>query len=129
MTFDTCFLIDFEREQRRRKPGPAHAFLRPFSEDTPMHLSTVALGEFVEGLRDPESSQSRLFFSLFHLLPIDRPVALHYGRISRQLRAAGTPLGTNDLWIAVTALEHGLPLVTRNTGHFDRVPGLQIITY
>lgn len=38
-------------------------------------------------------------------------------------------IGTNDLWIAATALVHGLPVVTRNTAEFGRVHSLQVVSY
>ena len=46
-----------------------------------------------------------------------------YARLFRQLRAAGTPIPTNDLWIAALAAQHDLPLFTRD-GHFDYLPQL-----
>jgi predicted nucleic acid-binding protein len=35
----------------------------------------------------------------------------------------------HDVWIASTAVEHELPLVSRNTRRFQRVHGLQLLTY
>ncbi|MEA2300662.1 MAG: hypothetical protein QOE44_1197, partial [Solirubrobacteraceae bacterium] len=32
----------------------------------------------------------------------------------------------HDLWIAATAIAHGLTLATRNSSHFERVPGLRL---
>ena len=52
-----------------------------------------------------------------------------YGRIYRHLSDNGLLIGANDLWIAATALAHGLPLVTRNDRHFRRVAGLHVIGY
>lgn len=37
------------------------------------------------------------------------------------LRKAGTPIPANDLWIAATAMEHGLTVVTLDK-HFARIP-------
>ena len=34
-----------------------------------------------------------------------------------------------DLWIAATAVAHGVPVVTRNTRHYRRVPGLDVRGY
>lgn len=47
----------------------------------------------------------------------------HYAAIYAQLRSQGTPIPTNDLWIAALAIEHGLPLVTRDA-HFAHIPQL-----
>jgi predicted nucleic acid-binding protein len=43
----------------------------------------------------------------------------------RQMRQAGTPLLTNDLWVAATAMETGARLVTYDD-HFQHVPGLLV---
>ena len=94
-----------------------------------IYLSSVALGEFATGMENPANPQLRRISSLFHLLVVDRPIALRYGQINRHLRHRGTPIGANDLWIAATAIEHGLPLVTRNLDHFHRVPDLQLLGY
>jgi tRNA(fMet)-specific endonuclease VapC len=56
------------------------------------------------------------------LLPTDH-TADHYGRLKQALAVAGSLISENDIWIAAYALEHGLPLATRDA-HFARVPGL-----
>ncbi len=45
------------------------------------------------------------------------------------LRDNGIIIGSNDIWIAATALAYSLPLVTANERHFRRVPGLSIFSY
>ena len=49
-----------------------------------------------------------------------------YGQIRAALRARGTPIGQNDLWLAAQALATDLVLVTNNEREFRRVPGLKI---
>jgi predicted nucleic acid-binding protein len=49
--------------------------------------------------------------------------AHHYASIYSQLRRKGTPIPTNDIWIAAIALEHGLILYTRDA-HFDKIPSV-----
>ena len=46
-----------------------------------------------------------------------------YASIFAQLRAQGTPIPTNDLWIAALALQHNLTLFRRDH-HFDQIPQL-----
>lgn len=55
-------------------------------------------------------------------LDIDRSIAERAGRLRRSAQIA-----IPDALIAATALEHDLPLLTRNPRHFSRVPGLEII--
>ena len=47
----------------------------------------------------------------------------HYTSVYRQLRKQGTPIPTNDMWIAALVLEHSLVLCARDT-HFDALPQL-----
>jgi tRNA(fMet)-specific endonuclease VapC len=50
----------------------------------------------------------------------------HYGPIRAGLQTSGTPIGSNDLWVAAHARSEGWILVTNNTREFSRVAGLQI---
>ena len=47
----------------------------------------------------------------------------HYANIYRQLRKQGTPIPTNDMWIAALVLQHSLVLFARDA-HFDALPQL-----
>jgi tRNA(fMet)-specific endonuclease VapC len=47
----------------------------------------------------------------------------HYANVYRQLRKQGTPIPTNDLWIAALVLEHSLVLCARDA-HFEALPQL-----
>jgi len=50
-------------------------------------------------------------------------VARRYGALFASLRRAGTPIPTNDIWIAAAALQVGARVVTFDTD-FGRIPGL-----
>lgn len=56
------------------------------------------------------------------LLPSDATTRA-YATLYLQLRAQGSPIPTNDLWIAALVIEHGLVLCTRDE-HFSRLPQL-----
>jgi tRNA(fMet)-specific endonuclease VapC len=130
LSFDTSFLIDFQRERARGGGrGPAHDFLRG-REGAHLCLSAVALGEFTEGFDDPAHEIVRLLRDTHEVLPVDEEVALVYAGVARKLRRAeGQLIGANDLWIAATALRYELPLVAADREHFGRVPALQLRTY
>ncbi len=53
----------------------------------------------------------------------DEQTTHHYARLFAQLRAQGTPIPTNDLWIAALAVQHDLPLLSRDE-HFAHIPQL-----
>ena len=53
----------------------------------------------------------------------DEQTTHHYANVYRQLRKQGTPIPTNDMWIAALALQHSLALYARDA-HFDALPQL-----
>jgi len=53
-------------------------------------------------------------------------IAHQHGEIAALLQQTGQPIGNMDTQIAAHALALGLPLVTHNTRHFKRVPGLKL---
>jgi tRNA(fMet)-specific endonuclease VapC len=63
------------------------------------------------------------------ILPFDTDAARRHGELKDTLRRAGTPLADLDLQIACIALVHALPLVTHNTNHFNRIPGLILVDW
>lgn len=59
-------------------------------------------------------------------LPVSQPIAERAAVIAADLRRNRRPCGDFDPLLAATALEHGLTLVTRNTRHFEAVPGIAL---
>jgi len=57
------------------------------------------------------------------VLYADEQTTHHYAAIYRQLRKQGTPIPTNDMWIAALVLQHSLSLCDRDS-HFDSLPQL-----
>jgi len=57
------------------------------------------------------------------VLYADEQTTHHYAAVYRQLRKQGTPIPTNDMWIAALVLQHSLLLFARET-HFDVLPQL-----
>lgn len=55
-----------------------------------------------------------------HVLFADDQTTYHYAVVFRQLRLQGTPIPTNDIWIAALVLQHNLILHARDR-HFDHV--------
>lgn len=61
------------------------------------------------------------------IVPYDLELCRQYGRVKASL-PPGRVVHTNDLWIAVCAIRHSLPLVTHNRKHFEGIPGLVVIS-
>jgi tRNA(fMet)-specific endonuclease VapC len=56
----------------------------------------------------------------------DRETTAVYARLFVQLRKAGTPIPTNDLWIASLAVQHNLVLMSRDA-HFEKLPQVEVV--
>jgi tRNA(fMet)-specific endonuclease VapC len=97
-----------------------------------IYLSAVVLGEMLAGFLSGErhaKNQTELARFLasprVSLIDVDEGTAERYAVIFTTLRKAGTPIPTNDLWIAASAMQYGLRVLTRDS-HFAKVP--QILT-
>jgi tRNA(fMet)-specific endonuclease VapC len=129
ITFDSCFLIDLERERAGRKTkGSPSKFLRDNLESE-LLISPIALGEFAIGFEDPLHPVLLKFMENFSLLPSGAQVSIIYARLFRELSKIRSMIGGNDLWIAAYSISNGLPLVTNNLREFSRIEGLELIEY
>jgi len=91
-------------------------------------IPVIVLGEYRYGI-----SQSRNhvhyeqwlaeYLSSFRILDVDERTAISYSAVRRELKKAGTPIPSNDVWIAALCRQHSLPLLSRDR-HFDAVPGI-----
>lgn len=96
-------------------------------------IPVIALGEYRFGIsqsRDRERYEQWLAEHLlkFRVLDIDERTTVSYGAIRAELRKAGTPIPSNDTWIAALCLQHSLPLISRDR-HFDVVSGIRRIAW
>ena len=128
LILETSFLVDFERENNRGRPGPALSFLEAH-EDARLFITFTIAGELAAGLSLADRALWEDFVSPFHVLPFSADVAWEYGRAYRYLQRNRLLIGTNDLWIAATGLAYRMPIVTRNADHYRRVPDLQVAAY
>jgi tRNA(fMet)-specific endonuclease VapC len=93
-------------------------------------LPFIVLGElragFAVGSQGPRNEAILRRFLLksgVAVLYADEQTTHHYGTVYRQLRKQGTPIPTNDMWIAALVLQHSLVLCARDT-HFNTLPQL-----
>ena len=125
---DTSILIDLQREMEAGRPGPAARWIRENGEEE-AGMSAVAWGEFLEGMRDRSHPVVGELAARFPVWPVGEEEAEVYGRVVRGLRQQGRLVGSNDLWIACTALTKSVPLLTRNVEEMARIPGLRVMGY
>lgn len=95
-----------------------------------IYLPFVVIGElrggFLRGSRSAENEAALQRFlherTIQVLYPDDLTTRI-YAAVYAQLKGQGTPIPTNDMWIAALALQHGLTLYARDK-HFDHLPQL-----
>lgn len=79
---------------------------------------------FAHGRRQADNERTLrrfLFKDGVRVLFADDQTAHHYASVYRQLRTQGTPIPTNDIWLASLVLQHNLALHARDA-HFDHLP-------
>lgn len=93
-------------------------------------LPFVVIGElragFLHGRRAADNERTLRRFLLkdgVRVLFADDQTTHHYASIFRQLRKQGTPIPTNDMWLAALVVQHDLALHARDK-HFDHLPQL-----
>jgi tRNA(fMet)-specific endonuclease VapC len=98
-----------------------------------MGFTVISMGELLAGFRQgTKETQNREELARFldsprvRLLAVDEATTDFYAAIVVALKHAGTPIPTNDLWIAALAQRHGLPIYTKDA-HFAMVPGLVLV--
>ena len=96
-------------------------------------VSSTVLGEMFYGAYNSTNVDDNIrrinsFLSNAGLLTCDGPTSHIYGVIKTELRRKGRPIPDNDIWIAASAKQHSLTLVTRDL-HFDEVDGLPVIRW
>lgn len=92
-------------------------------------IPVIVLGEFRYGIaasRHRSTYEAWLASHLpqFDVLAITADTAVAYAALRVALKRSGRPIPANDAWIAALALEHRLPILSRDE-HFDVVPDLQ----
>lgn len=134
--FDSSFLIDLLRERRRglEDDGPAHRLLSTLPGAEAASVSVHAVCELYVGIeltQRPEQERQRVerLLSTLSIAAPDESFPPVYARLLADLRSRGAIIATMDLLIATAAVCAGAPLVSRNPGHFERIPGLEVVSY
>jgi tRNA(fMet)-specific endonuclease VapC len=99
--------------------------------DAPMAISVITQGELLYGARKSSRPQQNLarirrLSEAMPVVDVTRSVIETFADLKAALDLKGLPLDDFDLLIAATASMLGATLVTNNTKHFARIPGLPI---
>lgn len=88
-------------------------------------IPVIVLGEFRYGIADSRHREQyeawlAAYLPGFDVLPITQETAAAYATLRVALKRSGRPIPANDAWIAALAIEHRMPILTRDR-HFDAV--------
>ena len=119
---DTDVLVDYLRGK-----GPGRDLIQSLAGSLGYRVTAVTAFELALArayVADP--SPVRALVSV-PCLPLGRRAGLRAGALHHELRSAGREIGMRDSMQAAICLEAGVPLVTRNVRHFERVKGLEVV--
>jgi len=127
---ESTFLVDL----LRRDPGAISKLKR--LEDAGERLTTTQLNLvelYVGAYRssDPEAKLGDLeeLMEGLDVLEFGKEECAVCGRVIASLLSRGEPIGTVDVIAGCIALAHGETVITRNTEHYRRIPGLSVESY
>lgn len=126
---DTNVIIDVIRQkypqlEARFKKYPSSSIAVP----------SVVVAELEFGAKHSDNYEKRRkqyleIIAPYRIVAFAENEAIAYGKIREQLTNDGTPIGSNDMLIASTALANNATLVTHNIGEFARVEGLSVVDW
>ena len=98
-------------------------------------IPVTVLGELYSGFQIGSLTEKNLigldeFLSKpgISIIEINKEISFRYGFITKKLRKQGTPIPTNDIWIAASTMDTGSILLSSDK-HFKEVPGLMVLDF
>ena len=121
-------------ERNRQTPTDLITELMDRWGDAELGISVMSAGELFHGCWRADTPSRRAsreeyveaILAVIPVVAITLTIARVFGELDARLSWAGRRIPTSDLLIASTALSRGDKIVTGNTRHFDRVPGLTV---
>ena len=111
------------------------AQMRKYSPDD-LGISVVTGFELIQGVwrapeefREEEGRKVAAFLAKISQVNFDYLCAHRAGEINAVLLNRGTPISVTDVFIAATALEIGVPVITNNLRDFGRIDGLELVDW
>ncbi len=125
MILDTNALSAIAEGQR----GASKAFLQARQVAIPV----IVLGEYRYGIARSQHQRQyerwlEEMIAACIILGVDKETAIGYAELRVELKEAGTPIPSNDVWIAALSRQHSFPILSRDR-HFGLIKDLQRIDW
>lgn len=119
---DTTVLIDHLRGRRSGKHSLFQESLLAFDS---IFVSSISIYEVEIGsILSGRSSDIKPLLSALNILNFTEDIAVEAAKIYAELRKKRALIESHDIFIAATARFFGLPLITQNLSHFQRIDRL-----
>lgn len=116
-----------------RDPQVRHAARQYLETHGSFTFSIITRYEVLRGLKAKRATRQVAAFEHWcrasNVLPLSDDVVVRAADLYAELHRAGHLISDADILIAATALVHGLTLVTENVAHFQRIPGVPIVSW
>ena len=123
MVVDTNVFIEYLRAKNKQKTS-----LYLIQNISNLSISIVTLYELLIGSITPSKwNDVQLITEDLEFLPMTKEISIKSAQIYLQLRKENKIIEPQDIFIAATAIENKLPLITLNKKHFSRIDGLELI--
>ena len=104
-----------------------------FSRANRPAIPVIVIGEFRFGIARSRHGREYLrwleqMIAASKVLDVSEETTVHYADIHGELKRAGTPIPSNDVWIAALCRQHASPIMSLDQ-HFDSVEGLQRLAW
>ena len=111
----------------------AHVY-QPLMANHDLFVSVITVAELAEWSQARGWHKKRLeqlqeyLQAQYDVIPIETSLCDTWAAVRLQAQLVGRPIAQNDAWIAATALQYNLPLVTHNAKDFAPIANLRLIT-
>ena len=126
---DTSFIIDLFRGQSFAKSEMA----KLEANDEIVSVASPTIMELISNATLNENKKEKeeiiKFLSSVIILNLEKESAILSGEIEAHLMLAGETIGIVDIMIGAIAKHNNETLITRNKKHFEKIPGLKVISY
>jgi predicted nucleic acid-binding protein len=92
-------------------------------------VAELRFGAIAGGWHEPRQRQLEDAIGYTVILEGDDLTTQQWAKVKAGRQSLGRPIGSEDCWIAATALRHGLTLLTHNAKDYADIPNLQIVSH